>query len=117
MTNTTSKAAIIAEQNDRFRTSGPSENVPGQVVCTQGISMLSPERQIEIIAKTQQFNGFTEDNDPHGEHDFGSFEVAGVGKIFWKMDYYDTNYRYGSEDPSDPEQTCRVLTVMLAEEY
>ena len=26
---------------------------------------------------------FTPDNDPYGEHDFGSFEYAGK-KIFWK---------------------------------
>jgi hypothetical protein len=27
-------------------------------------------------------------NDPYGEHDFGSFELAGE-KFFWKIDYYD----------------------------
>jgi hypothetical protein len=28
-----------------------------------------------------------EDNDPHGEHDFGAFEHEGQ-RIFWKIDYY-----------------------------
>ena len=57
-----------------------------------------------------------EDNDPHGEHDFGSFELCGR-KLFWKIEYYDPDLQHGSEDPADPAKTMRVLTVMLAEEY
>jgi hypothetical protein len=38
-------------------------------------------------------------------------------KLFWKIDYYDTSLQYGSENPADPDQTTRVLTIMLASEY
>jgi hypothetical protein len=59
---------------------------------------------------------FTDDNDPYGEHDFGSFGLCNR-KFFWKIDYYDPQLEYGSEDPTDPQKTTRVLTLMLAEEY
>jgi hypothetical protein len=56
------------------------------------------------------------DNDPFEEHDFGSFEHDGE-RIFWKIDYYDRSLTKGSGAPSDPAQTRRVLTIMLASEY
>lgn len=37
--------------------------------------------------------------------------------IFWKIDYYDRKVEFGSENPADPAQTTRVLTLMLAQEY
>jgi hypothetical protein len=68
------------------------------------------------LKRAATFDAFTEDNDPYNEHDFGSFDLCGR-KFFWKIDYLDCAMEYGSEDPSDPEQTTRVMTIMLAEEY
>ena len=55
-------------------------------------------------------------NDPHEEHDFGSFKAEGR-TIFFKIDYYDKSLTYHSPDPSAPSVTERVITIMLAEEY
>jgi len=118
------KAKQIAALIDLFRLNffvpsfGPRP-VPGQVVCTRGISALPPETQICIWAGVSGFDNFAEDDDPHGEHDFGAFDMPGISeKIFWKIDYYSDSFcTFGSEDPSDPAQCFRVLTIMLASEY
>ena len=68
------------------------------------------------LLEVARFDRFTPDNDPYGEHDFGSFELVGR-KFFWKIDAYDKSLEFGSEDPSDPDKTTRVLTLMLAEDY
>jgi hypothetical protein len=111
MTDTNTKK--IAELNDLCRT---AMGVAGQVFQTRGISALPLADQSAIREKVEKFNTFTKDNDPYGEHDFGAFDHEGK-KIFWKIDYYDRTMTKGSEDPSDPKQTVRVLTIMLANEY
>jgi hypothetical protein len=103
----------IAELNDLART---AMGVAGRVVQTEGIAALPSQAQSRIREQVETFNSFTPDNDPHGERDFGAFEHEGE-RIFWKIDYYDKLMEYGSEDPSDPSQTTRVLTIMLAREY
>ncbi len=110
------KAARIRKLNDTFRRDPTAGTVPGKTVMTCGISALSPEAQLDIFNRVRCFDDFTEDNDPYGEHDFGSFIYQGK-KIFWKIDYYASDMLHGSEDPADPKQTVRVLTIMLAEEY
>lgn len=81
-------------------------------MVTIGVSALP--NIAEIIDMVSNFNEFNEDNDPYGEHDFGSFEVFGE-KLFWKIDYYDS----ALESWADPlsSECHRVLTVMLAKEY
>ena len=83
---------------------------------TPGIAALGQEAVDRIVQTIATYDDFCHANDPHEEHDFGSFEHAGE-TIFWKIDYYDPTLTYGSEDPSDPRQTVRVLTIMLAAEY
>jgi len=108
------QTARIRTLNDEFRrTMGAGK---GKVVMSEGVTRLSELEQIAIIQKTRLYDDFNEANDPYGEHDFGSFECLGK-KVFFKMDYYDQNLEYGSEDPADPEKTTRVLTLMLAQEY
>ena len=102
----------IRTLNDTFR----ATFVGGQVMMTAGIQSLGAMSIQDITHAIQTFDDFTADNDPHGEHDFGSLLHQGR-KVFWKIDYYNTSLTYGSEDPSDSEVTARVLTVMLAEEY
>jgi hypothetical protein len=70
----------------------------------------------EAVTAARAFADFTPDNDPDGEHDFGAFRI-GEQRLVWKIDYYDPTMRYGSRDPSDPADTKRVLTVMLADEF
>lgn len=106
------KIKQIAKLNDQFRQSGL-----GTVLVTAGIAALPIEKKIEIMIKVREFDDFTEENDPSGERNFGSFYAEGVGKGFWKIDYYDNDLERGSEDPADPIKTKRVLTVMLAAKY
>jgi hypothetical protein len=90
-----------------------------QTMLTQGVRALlsvAGDNLQALMTKVATFNRFTEDNDPYNEHDFGSFEWQGE-KLFWKFDYYDKAFEYGSEDPANPAITKRVLTIMLTGEY
>ena len=103
----------IKTMNDNFRKTFTG----GQVLLTAGIDSMDAEDVANIMLLVQNFNDFTPDNDPYGEHDFGSF-MYNDNKIFWKIDYYDRfNTHFASENPANPDITNRVLTIMLAEEY
>jgi hypothetical protein len=88
----------------------------GTVLITQGVQVLSAEVQTDVLQSVRTFNHFDQDNDPHGEHDFGNFAI-GDQRFFFKIDYFDLDMAGGSEDPADPAKTTRVLTIMRADEY
>ncbi|MCP1850281.1 MULTISPECIES: DUF3768 domain-containing protein [unclassified Bradyrhizobium] len=99
--------------NDGFRR---NLVVGGIVLLTPGVTNLEPDRLAELLDAVRKFNNFTRDNDPHGEHDFGSIELDGA-RYFFKIDYYDQSGTAASPDPADPTVTHRVMTIMRADEY
>ena len=100
----------IRELNDAFRRT----LIGGRVLLTRGI--VGRSDTAAIIEAVQKFDRFTPENDPYSIHDMGGVEV-GRDTVLWKIDFYSNDLLSGSEDPSDPEITTRVLTIMLAEEY
>ena len=69
-----------------------------------------------VLLAVAEFKDFTTDNDPYDEHDWGSFQLFGR-RWNWKIDYYDNNLEFGSEDPADPSMATRVLTVGLSSDF
>ncbi len=67
--------------NDNFR----STFVGGQVVMTQSVSELPLDVKARVIMTVRSFDQFTNENDPHCEHDFGIFEIDGEF-YFFKVD-------------------------------
>ena len=123
--DTTLQAAEIAAQNDLFRKAlidpvaafeMQTKGIQGQVLVTPGVSGEGVEFQAAALAAVAKDTRFTEDNDPYGDHTFGTVTVSGQ-KLFWKIDLYDADFTYGSERPFDPGVTRRVLTIMCPSEY
>ena len=98
--------------NDTFR----KTFIGGTVHITPAIQRLNEINKFNLIKSVKEFNDFNPDNDPYNEHDFGQI-ILNDTKYFWKIDYYDNQLENGSEDPSNPEITKRVLTIMEASEY
>ena len=109
--------ALIASQNDQFRLErGSQRSIAGQWVLTAGVHGRGPVFIKAAVEAVAAFDCFTEDNDPHGEREFGAFQIEGV-KLFWKIDLYDRAFETGSPMRSDLYQTARVLTIMFPNEY
>jgi hypothetical protein len=69
----------IRKLNDETRKRLPV----GHAVMTSGIAALGPEAVARIVKTIAVFDDFCHANDPHQEHDFGSFEADGQ-TIFFK---------------------------------
>src|SRR5208282_6615500 len=92
MTTIDSTTSKIAELNDAFRRTGDG----GRILFTAGVSALGVAFSHQALALVRGFDAFTPDNDPHKEHDFGSFTHQGR-KLLWKIDTYDAACKFGSE--------------------
>ena len=123
------QAARIARLNDLAR---KAMGVACTAVATVGFRSLPEADQSQVRELIETYDAFEEDNDPHGERDFGTIYQLGDGvwtterprlredereRVFWKLDYYARDLQFGSEDAANPSVTRRVLTIMLADEY
>ena len=106
------RAEAIARLNDQLRKTGTG----GMVVLTKAVTNLTGFDAATLMAALANYEGFDADNDPHGERDLGDLTLWGTD-LLWKIDYYDANLEFGSDDPANASITRRVLTVMLSEDY
>lgn len=110
---------VIETTRDRIRVLNDNLRVRGEggtVLVTAGVAALGADPVRALRTAVAQFDAFNADNDPHEEHDCAVMEFDGE-RIIWKIDYYDQRMEGHSPDPSQPDMTERVLTIMLAEEY
>ena len=105
--NTNDTAITIAKINDEFRRSMIGCTVTSGVVALTHLMN-------DIFIAVRDYSDFNPGNDPHGEHDFGSFQIAGI-KFCWKIDYYDQEFESWCDPLSN--ECRRHLTIMRAEEY
>ena len=123
------QTARIARLNDLARR---AMGVACTAVATVGFRSLPDADQSRVREMIETYDAFTEDNDPHGERDFGTiYQLAdgvwtterprlredGRERVFWKLDYYDRQMQFASDDAANPAITRRVLTIMLSDEY
>ena len=102
----------IRTLNDNLR----QTRTGGQVMLSPGIAAQGERSLAEILALVATFNEFTKENDPYGEHDCAVVSWDGR-RVLFKIDYYDPTLQFCSDDPTDPEKTRRIMTVMFASEY
>ena len=124
--DTLSRSDRIARLNDRAR---QAMGLACVSVATEGFRSLPEQDQSRVRELVETFDAFTPDNDPYSERDFGAIYQDRDGRwtttrparpaetVFWKIDAYDRDLRFGSKDPANPAVTRRVLTIMLASEY
>ena len=123
------QTARIARLNDLARS---AMGVACTAVATVGFRSLPASDQSRVRELIETYDAFDDDNDPHGERDFGAVYQHADGRwtterprlrddererVFWKLDYYDRTMRFASEDAANPAVTRRVLTIMLSDEY
>jgi len=104
--------AITARLNDLLRTKG----IGGEIFGSPGVSSLSHYLQKRILKAVADFKGFEDISDPCHRRNFGAVDVDGR-IFFFKIEAYDPSLQFLSEDPNDPDKTCRIMTIMCADEY
>ncbi len=95
------RAKIIA-LNDQLRTTFKG----GRVQMTPSVYELDDRLRGRALSVLARYNKFAADS----EHDWGTFIFAGYS-FEWRIEYRGKDGTGRSPDPTDPEQTFRVLTL------
>jgi len=110
--DTKERVALIREANDKFRTTFRG----GKVLLTASVAALPSADKAAGLQAVADFKAFNEENDPHLEADYGSFDLS--GREWWfKIDYFAPDLEHASEDPADLAKTKRIMTVGLAMDW
>lgn len=103
----------IRQLNDRFRNGDMSL---GKVVFTGELAQEAEDVRLAHYLAVRKFEAFNPGDDPYGEHDFGALKPY-HRKIQFKIDYYDHSLEFGADDPADPANCRRILSIFYAEDY
>lgn len=108
------RGEAIAQLNDALRQRGEG----GTIMVTRNVLHLPGFDPAALQSALAGYDQFDSDNDPHGERDFGDLSLCGAD-LLWTINYFSqgSEFRFGSDDPADPDVTQRVLTVMLASDW
>jgi len=109
------RLASIARLNDRCRHGLDrtarimvTRSCLGTFVCGDGAMEIVVQARLYAAIRHHVFADAA-------ERDRGNFEFEGT-TVYFKIDYYDAAFEYGSEDPADASITRRVLTIMVRED-
>jgi hypothetical protein len=92
-----------AQRNDRIRKNGLfSVDDRHDLVVTRGVDALGQEAVMQLVRDMMAFDNFTEDMDPHGDHDFGELR-SGDTRVWFKIDQVESDKL--------------VITLLLPEEW
>lgn len=115
--NTTSRTATIARLNDAARLGlDRRARIMFTRNCLETFRMSQDEHPAIIQAQLLAAFRCCEFAADSPERDFASI-LFRERKVWMKIDYYDLDCAYGSEDSADASITTRVITILLPEDY
>lgn len=111
-----SESEIIARLNDRCR---HGLDRTGRIVITRTcLGTFADNTMAELVAQAQilaEVRKFTYPDDDRTERDRGQIEYRGT-TVYFQIDAYDVDLKWGSPDPTDASVTRRVMTIMVRED-